>query len=220
MTQKVGQFNYEIDDPSAQLNDFAFQTANMFEKWEQLPNILVFQCTFIDKWLGNVIKSNPIIISEESFKYFINDINKSVVKWNGEQEIYDNIEEMDKSKINFIDKITCTIKKSSEQADTPSARSGTRVLYKPVFFRTQDLQTISLQSGIRQNIGINLSEYMTKVETFKLTIGGVQIIEYARNDIYVIFNIDASSVPSNSGTYHISNQDDEYISSGKYTVVD
>ena len=220
MTQKVGQFNYEIDDPSAQLDDFAFQTANMFEKWEQLPNILVFQCTFIDKWLGNVIKSNPIIISEESFKYFINDINKSVVKWNGEQKIYDNIEEMDKSKINFIDKITCTIKKSSEQADTPSARSGTRVLYKPVFFRTQDLQTISLQSGIRQNIGINLSEYMTKVETFKLTIGGVQIIESARNDIYVIFNIDASSVPSNSGTYHISNQDDEYISSGKYIVVD
>ena len=220
MTQKVGQFNYEIDNPSAQLDDFAFQTATMFERWEQLPNILVLQCTFIDKWLGNVIKSNPLVISEESFKYFINDINKSVVKWNGEQKVYDNSKEMDKSKINFIDKITCTIKKNAETYDTPSARSGARVLYKPVFFRTQDLQTINLQPDLTQNIGINLSEYMTKVETFKLTIGGLQIVESARNDIYVIFSVNAASLGSNSGTYHVSNQDDEYISSGKYTIVE
>ena len=219
MTQKVAQFNYEIDNPATQLNDFAFQTTSMFDDWKQLPNILVIQCTFIDKWLGNVIKSNPIVVCEESFKYFINNSDKSVLKWNNTQTVYNNSKEMDLSKINFIDKITCTIKKSTESYNTPSTRANTKILYKPVFFRTQDLQSITLQPNLAQNIGVNLSEYMTKVETFKLSIGDIQITESARNDIYVIFNINSSMLSSNSGTYHISNQDDEYISSGKYTIV-
>lgn len=219
MTQKVAQFNYEIDDPATQLNDFAFQTISMFDRWEQLPTTLVMQCTFIDKWLGNVIKSNPIAICEESFKYFINNSDKSVVNWANIQTVYNNSKEMDLSKINFIDKITCTIKKTSESYDTPSARANTKILYKPVFFRTQDLQTITLQESLTQNIGVNLSEYMTKVETFKLTIEDLQITESARNDIYVIFSVNSALFSTTSGTYHISNQDDEYISSGKFTIV-
>lgn len=238
MTRKVGQFIYDIDDPERKLDDFAFQTAGMFECWEQLPSILVMQCKFVDRWLGNVIKSNPIVISESSFKYFINKTDNSVVSWTGNQNIYNTPEDiykkikeaedknkaedkkMDISYINFIDKITCTVRKKSDVNDIQSNRANTRVLYKPIFFRTQDLQSISIRNGIKQNIGINLSEYMTKVETFRLKIGNVNVSESARNDIYVIFSIDASSLGSNSGTYHISNQDDEYISSGKYTVIE
>ena len=127
---------------------------------------------------------------------------------------------MNISYINFIDKITCTVRKKPEANDIQSNRSNTRVLYKPIFFRTQDLQSITVHNGIKQNIGINLSEYMTKVDTFRLKIGNINVSESARNDIYVIFSIDASSLGSNSGTYHISNQDDEYISSGKYNVIE
>ena len=232
MTRKVGQFIYDIDNPSENIGDFAFQTAGMFECWEQLPSILVMQCKFVDRWLGNVIKSNPIVISESSFKYFINKTDTSIVNWTGEQNIYNTPEDIYKkikeaedkkmniSYINFIDKITCTVRKKPEVNDIQSNRSNTRVLYKPIFFRTQDLQSITVHNGIKQNIGINLSEYMTKVDTFRLKIGNVNVSESARNDIYVIFSIDASSLGSNSGTYHISNQDDEYISSGKYNVIE
>ena len=220
MTQRVMQTIYEIDQPSTQLDDFAFRTNSIFDSWSQLPDILVIQCIFVDKWLGNVVRSNPVIISQDTFKYFINNDIKSVSAWTDKQQVYDNIDEMDKSKINFIENVRCIIRKSAENTDTPTMRSGTKVLYKPLFFRTQDLQSIQLRKGLVQNIGINLSEYMTKVSSFKLTIAGQQIVESARNDIYVIFSVNAQLIGNSDGTYHISNQDDEYISSGKYTMID
>lgn len=218
MKQQVGQFVYEIGDPASKLNDFAFQTAGMFKQWEQLPSVLVFRCMFVDRWLGNIIKSNPIIITEETFKYFINNDTRSCVTWNNDQKVYDTTDNMDLTKINFIDKISCTIKKTNAENSSTSVNRTARVLYKPLFYRTQDLQMIKLRSGVTQNIGINLAEYMTKVETFKLTIGGTQVVESARNDIYVIFSVNPALLSDTTGTYNISNQDDEYISSGKFTV--
>ena len=72
--------------------------------------------------------------------------------------------------------------------------------------------------NVTQNIGINLSQYMTKVETFKLIIENTEYVEVGRNDIYVIFSIPASKLNTNSGTYDIVNQDDEYISSGNWKI--
>lgn len=222
MTQKIAQYIYEIDNPELQLDDFAFQTAGMFERWEQLPSTLVLQCSFVDKWLGNIIYSNPITITEESFKYFINNTNKPVVDWDEDQHISENIyeleNEMKKSDITFVDKITCTIRREVKDTNISNMHNNTKVLYKPIFYRTQDLQTITLQKYLTQNIGINLGEYMTKVESFNLLINNVQIKEFARNDIYVIFKVNANDIPANSGTYHITNQDDEYISSGSFNI--
>ena len=44
------------------------------------------------------------------------------------------------------------------------------------------------------------------------------LVEYARNDVYVIFKLDSNKITNLTGQYHITNQDGEYISSGKYTV--
>ena len=60
---------------------------------------------------------------------------------------------------------------------------------------------------------------MTKVDTFKMVINGVQFVETGRNDVYVIFNVDASALDFANGTYHILDQDDEYISSGNWTTI-
>jgi hypothetical protein len=83
----------------------------------------------------------------------------------------------------------------------------------------QDLQNIQIRQGLTQNIGINLNNYMSKVETFILTIDGVNFIEHARNDFFVIFKIQANKLSSTGGAYHISNQDNEYISSGSWTII-
>ena len=60
---------------------------------------------------------------------------------------------------------------------------------------------------------------MTKVDSFNLVIGDkINLVEYARNDVYVIFKLDSNKITNLTGQYHITNQDGEYISSGKYTV--
>lgn len=123
------------------------------------------------------------------------------------------------NKIEFIDKITCIVKPEAPQVEVPAINTGSpTILYKPVFYKVQDLQTIQVRAGLVQNVGINLAPYMTKVDTFTLTIGGQSIKEYARNDVYVIFRLPANAIVGTNGVYHITDQDDEYISSGNWTV--
>lgn len=119
-----------------------------------------------------------------------------------------------------IDKINCIVEKNVAQETKVYNTKGTpKVIYKPIFYRTYDLQNINFQMGLVQNIGINLSEYMTKVDSFKLSIDGKEYIEFARNDIYVIFKVDATPISRVYGNYHIMNQEGDYISTGKYTIV-
>lgn len=213
---------FEIDHPDQELDDFAFQMSNVFQNWDQLPDCLVCQTKFIDKYLGNVIISNQFVITKEWFKYMINDYGEPRVEFTGEQQKLNKISEMDLSKFNFIDKVNCVIKRESSENGfiDYNTKSTPRVIYKPIFFKTSELQNLQLKYGFVQNVGINLSEYMTKVECFNLVIGDkINLEEYARNDVYVIFKIDSNHITNLTGQYHITNQDGEYISSGKYTML-
>lgn len=215
---------FEIEHPDQELDDFAFQMSNVFQNWEQLPELLVCQTKFIDKYLGSVITSNQFVITKEWFKYMINDYDKPRIELTGEQEKLNKISEMDLSNFNFIDKVNCIIKRESKENSSIdntnyNIKNKPRVIYRPIFFKTSELQNLQLKPGFVQNIGINLSEYMTKVDSFNLIIGdNINIVEYARNDAYVIFRLDSSQIINLVGQYHITNQDGEYISSGKYTV--
>lgn len=215
---------FEIEHPDQELDDFAFQMSNVFQNWEQLPELLVCQTKFIDKYLGSVITSNQFVITKEWFKYMINDYDKPRIELTGEQQKLNKISEMDLSNFNFIDKVNCIIKRESKENNSIdntnyNIKNKPRVIYRPIFFKTSELQNLQLKPGFVQNIGINLSEYMTKVDSFNLIIGdNINIVEYARNDAYVIFRLDSSQIINLVGQYHITNQDGEYISSGKYTV--
>jgi hypothetical protein len=61
--------------------------------------------------------------------------------------------------------------------------------------------------------------YLSKVESFNININGNRIVESSRNDSYVIFKIQANKLVGTSGTYHICNQDNEYISSGQWNLI-
>ena len=76
-----------------------------------------------------------------------------------------------------------------------------------------------IKSNVKQNVGINLGEYMSKVETFKLTLDDSEYIEYGRNDIFVIFNINAKNITSSSGKYVITNENDDFISDGNWSLI-
>ena len=211
---------FEIEHPEQELDDFAFQMSNIFQDWNQLPELLVCQTRFIDRYLGNVITSNQFVITKEWFKYMINDYGKPRIELTGKQQKLNKISEMDLSKFNFIDKVNCIIKRESKENNSIQYNKNTpRIIYRPIFFKTSELQNLQLKSGFVQNIGINLSEYMTKVDSFNLVIGDtINLVEYARNDVYVIFKLDSNKITNLTGQYHITNQDGEYISSGKYTV--
>jgi hypothetical protein len=118
---------------------------------------------------------------------------------------------------NFIDKLNCIVDKRSETDNMKNfANGGVKIVYNPIFYKAQDLQNISFIAGMKQKIGINLSEFMTKVSIFKLIIDGIEFAEYGRNDIYTIFEVDVNLINGTSGIYNIVDSGDVYISSGTW----
>lgn len=208
------------------IDDFQFSLFNLFDSWYNIPGTLIIRIKFIDKYLGIVMNTGNIILSKELLKYCINAsdtprlYNDFVTKQN---DLSDNMSwtkiNAKESTFNFIDKINCVVSKSENINDKKynTRPQGVRVIYKPIFYKTQELQSISLSDGFKQKIGINLSQYMTKVDLFKLVIEGKQISEYGRNDIYVIFEVNAGELENTSGIYNIIDSDNNYISSGTYS---
>lgn len=206
-----------------ELDDFCFKLDGIFESWNQMPDHLIVQCRFIDRILSIEIPSNFVVIKKEWFKYMINDSGL----WRLSKLTYtnDNMKEIElnTNNINFINNINCIINKESDNRSLLHGGSrmnniNSKLIYRPIFYRTQELQNIKLRTGVTQNIGINLVQYMTKVETFKIVIENTEYVESGRNDIYVIFSVPAANLKASSGIYNITNQDDEYISSGNWQL--
>lgn len=194
--------------------DFSFSLNNMIDNWSQLNDILIVRSKFIDKRLNIVITGNNVVITKEWFKYFINNTNDYIIKFNNTNDLINN---MNTSYFNFIDHINCTIIEDNNTTNLINNNvTNTKLVYKPIFYKVQDLQTLRIRQGIVQKIGVNLGDYMNKISTFILNIGELTIKECARNDVFVIFEINANNIDENTGYYNILNGDFEYISSGNY----
>lgn len=218
-TSVIYQQLIDIENPKTDLDDFCFNLSGIFNSWDDFFGTLCVTVTFVDRYLGKIYEGNDVILNEDIFKYLLNKKENSINKTNKQNEI-NTINEMDLSKINFIDKINCVIKTDSQKESAVIKQNNSpRIIYKPVFYKVAESQKIELKNKFVQNIGINLSEYLTKVEIFKLAIGDNEFIEAGRNDVFVIFNIDSKILDRINGEYHILNQDDEYITSGKYMIV-
>ena len=213
--------------------DFSFSLNKIINHWYQLNEILILRSIFIDKRLNIVIYGNPVTLTKEWFKYLINDTENQILYFskNGE-DIKNNLIEQDFMDINqgfnFIENINCSIIEKTEEERNEekeflknikynSQGSKTKIIYKPIFYKVNNLQSIELRNNIVQNIGINLSQYMTKVDTFNININGYNVKEFLRNDVYVIFKINANLVTEDSGYYNILDENFNYISSGSYS---
>lgn len=208
------------------IDDFDFSLLNLFDNWYNVSKILIIRIKFIDKYLGIVLNTGNIILTKEMLKYCINNSYVSRILYNlneKQNDLSDNMAwgkqiKANESTFNFIDKINCIVNKSDDTKIINANTQGVKIIYKPIFYKTQELQSIYIKSGFKQKIGINLSQYMTKVSIFKLIIDSLEISEYGRNDIYVIFEINGSDLTNASGTYNILDYDDNFISSGTYSV--
>jgi len=199
--------------------DFSFSLNDMVDSWNQLNDILVVRARFIDKRLNNIITGNPVVINKEWFKYFINDtLDNNIIFDKINNLITDKFMDINKG-YNFIDNINCTISEENNLNSIGSLNNNiitTKLIYKPIFYKVQDLQNIRIRQGVTQNIGVNLGNFLNKVSTFILNIGDQTIKESSRNDVFVIFSINANNIEDNSGYYNIMDENFEYISSGNY----
>ena len=228
-------YKYSIllgNDNEPIIDDLIFPLNNIFDSWDNFPDILNLRVVFIDKCSSNIILSNPVIITREIYKYIvgekeINRVNFSKIYYNDKNNNtistqmadYINGDDIKIDGFNFIDKINANVIDSDNSSISIQGSNklvSSKVIYKPIFYKVAELQSIRIKENVKQNIGINLSDVMTKVESFKLIIDSIEYTEYARNDIYVLFNINASLINSNGGRYTILNQDDEFISDGSW----
>lgn len=204
------------------IDDFSFNLDGIFDSWKEYPEVIFVRTFFIDKYLSKVFNSNICVLTKEKFKYCLNNTNGyyKLTLPIGENSWYNKDGDM---KTFFIDKINCSVNKYdvlNENIITNGNSSPSSIIYKTVFYKTHDTQHIRIRQNVVQNIGINLGEYLTKVENFKLLLEGYEFVESARNDVYVIFKIPGTYVSNQYGKYDIVDaEDDTYIASGEYELI-
>ena len=220
-----------VDSSSMIIDDTKFKLN--FDKslvWNAYPETLVVRVKYVDRVSYTIIASNPLFITKDNFKYIINDNNSRLMLIDSKQGAeqlsrreYDKIyadQTMNLSYFNFIDKISCTVisKDSESQNNVANSKTSQKVIFKPVFYKVKDLQQIKLKNGITQNIGLNLSDILSKADTFKVVIENNEFPEVARNDAYVIFKVNAQEIKATSGQYNLLDQDDQFVSDGTWYI--
>ena len=216
------------------IDDFLFPLNDIFSSWDKAPHELFLRCEFIDRYQGVTLLSNICVLTKEHVRYMISHPSEGIyrltglAKQNAENIFLYNSTDMIFNDLNnsysyvaFINTVHCNVidNTSDDKTEITTSRNTPRIIYRPVFYKVQDLQSIRLRDGQTQNIGLNLIQYMSKVDTFKLIINGREFTETGRNDALVIFSIAAGLLDETSGKYDITNQDGEYISSGDYIIV-
>lgn len=209
------------------IDDFSFGLNNIFTKWEEKPEQLIVRVSFYDRILGIEISGNLVIITKEWFKYLINNpkiyrlTNLSLKNANKNNDDMNAINLDDpNTNINFINNIKCVLHKENTSGSIIHNKiQNQKIIFKPIFYQVKDLQNIRIRQSLVQNIAINLSEYLLKVESFKIVIGSHEYIEIGRNDILVIFKINSNELETTSGTYNLFDDENNYITSGNWTLI-
>ena len=137
-------------------------------------------------------------------------IKNELIKWYNENP----------QQYSFINKINCKVENvTNDNKFTDKSNNKTNIIYKPIFFKTNKLNNLQIKYLQNQNIGIDLHEYMSKVDLFMMTIDGNTYYEIGRNTNFVLFNINASNIKNESGTFEIYNNDHEYITYGTWSII-
>lgn len=203
-----------------------------FDSWNEYSDTILFEATVnfdlniddVDVDLSNYVPekpgdtfinqmyliTNPIYISPELFKFFIVDTDVELKKIN-----YKNIEDMITYNINTVNKIEKKIINVERSSDYKSN------IIRPVFFRAQESNYITIHSTVTENISINLDSYKSKVSSFRLQVEGINFTEIGRNNTGVIFRITGNSLPkeNTNGIYYILDENSELVTTGTYSYI-
>lgn len=201
---------------SDRVDDFLFPMKDLFSKWSQVPDNVYVRLIMEDRAIGKNCSSPTVLFTKDKLKYTINEQQYTRLSIKKKET---DIDDMNKENFNFISNINCRIVKSNDDKQQIQKNSvQPRIIYKPIFFKVQDLQNIILRSNMSQNIGISLSSYVNKVDEFILSIGENKWHESSRTSSFVIFNVNSKLIKEATGKYDILTSDNEYLSTGNYTI--
>lgn len=201
---------------SDRVDDFLFPMKDLFSKWSQVPDNVYVRLIMEDRAIGKNCSSPTVLFTKDKLKYTINEQQYTRLFIKKKET---DIDDMNKENFNFISNINCRIVKSNDDKQQIQKNSvQPRIIYKPIFFKVQDLQNIVLRSNMSQNIGISLSSYVNKVNEFILSIGENKWHESSRTSSFVIFNVNSKLIKEATGKYDILTSDNEYLSTGNYTI--
>ena len=201
---------------SDMVDDFLFPMKDLFSKWSQVPDNVYVRLIMEDRAIGKNCSSPTVLFTKDKLKYTINEQQYTRLSIKKKET---DIDDMNKENFNFISNINCRIVKSNDDKQQIQKNSvQPRIIYKPIFFKVQDLQNIVLRSNMSQNIGISLSSYVNKVDEFILSIGENKWHESSRTSSFVIFNVNSKLIKEATGKYDILTSDNEYLSTGNYTI--
>lgn len=201
---------------SDRVDDFLFPMKDLFSKWSQVPDNVYVRLIMEDRAIGKNCSSPTVLFTKDKLKYTINEQQYTRLSIKKKET---DIDDMNKENFNFISNMNCRIVKSNDDNQQIQKNSvQPRIIYKPIFFKVQELQNIALRSNMSQNIGISLSSYVNKVDEFILSIGENKWHESSRTSSFVIFNINSKLINEATGKYDIMTSENEYISTGNYTI--
>lgn len=201
---------------SDRVDDFLFPMKDLFSKWSQVPDNVYVRLIMEDRAIGKNCSSPTVLFTKDKLKYTINEQQYTRLSIKKKET---DIDDMNKENFNFISNMNCRIIKSNDDKQQIQKNSvQPRIIYKPIFFKVQDLQNIVLRSNMSQNIGISLSSYVNKVDEFILSIGENKWHESSRTSSFVIFNVNSKLIKEATGKYDILTSDNEYLSTGNYTI--
>ena len=201
---------------SDRVDDFLFPMKDLFSKWSQVPDNVYVRLIMEDRAIGKNCSSPTVLFTKDKLKYTINEQQYTRLSIKKKET---DIDDMNKENFNFISNMNCHIVKSNDDKQQIQKNSvQPRIIYKPIFFKVQDLQNIVLRSNMSQNIGISLSSYVNKVDEFILSIGENKWHESSRTSSFVIFNVNSKLIKEATGKYDILTSDNEYLSTGNYTI--
>lgn len=201
---------------SDRVDDFLFPMKDLFSKWSQVPDNVYVRLIMEDRAIGKNCSSPTVLFTKDKLKYTINEQQYTRLSIKKKET---DIDDMNKENFNFISNMNCRIVKSNDGKQQIQKNSvQPRIIYKPIFFKVQDLQNIVLRSNMSQNIGISLSSYVNKVDEFILSIGENKWHESSRTSSFVIFNVNSKLIKEATGKYDILTSDNEYLSTGNYTI--
>ena len=176
---------------------------NGTEKKDKNGNVATHKETHYDEIFSLV--SNEIPITQEIFSTMVN---------GGMEKIID-VSDMEINTYNVVNKIENKI----VQIERPNESKSN--IMQPIFFRVKDTETLTLHPVVTENISINLDDYKTKVDKFTLLIEGCRFEQIGSNSYGILFKIGANKLPETAvtGTYYILNENDELVTTGKYSCV-
>jgi hypothetical protein len=184
-----------------ELNDF------VFDSWSDFIEGMYAQVYFIVQKNDNdiiVISSNKVFITQEEFKYFMNEKIRTV-----------NLNDLDMELKSFD--VVNVIENKVVSVERPNDYKSNIV--KPIFVKVQDAGVIRLHRSVTENISINLDAYKNKVNAFVLKIGDMNFYEIGRINSGIIFKVIGTNLPDVDGFYYILNENGELVTTGKYSIV-